>query len=100
MVDKKMIVLVALMVVAAVSIVDSQKVCNISRAEFNECWPAMTAPNPTLPSNQCCENIRNADLPCMCSYKDSYLASTVLQVDTELAMKLPKKCGLVLPSPC
>ncbi|KMZ60632.1 Bifunctional inhibitor/lipid-transfer protein/seed storage 2Salbumin superfamily protein [Zostera marina] len=100
MADKKMIVLVALMVVAAVSVVDGQRICNISRTEFDECLPAMIAPDPTFPSKRCCENIHNADLPCMCSYKDSYLATTVLQVDTELAMKIPKKCGRVLPSPC
>ncbi|KMZ63005.1 putative Lipid binding protein [Zostera marina] len=100
MANKMMIVLVALMVVVAVNVVDGQKVCNISRTEFDACLPAMTDPDPALPSQECCENIHNANLPCMCSYKDSYLATTILSVDTKLAMELPPKCGLVLPSPC
>lgn len=98
--DKIMIVLVALVMVAAARVVDGQSLCNMNRTEFDECWPAMAPPNPTSPTEKCCYNIRKADLPCMCSYKDSYIATTVLSVDTKLAMELPEKCGVTLPSPC
>jgi Probable lipid transfer len=74
-----------------------QEICNMTKQQLEECKPAVSGSNPSPPSAECCDALKSADLPCLCSYKN-YLPS--LGIDPNLAIQLPAKCGLTAPSDC
>lgn len=76
-----------------------EAVCNMTQEGFDACKPSVTPPNPPPPSAACCKALANADLPCLCSYKNSPLLPA-LGIDPGLAMTLPPKCNLKLPANC
>ncbi|RRT50566.1 hypothetical protein B296_00047954 [Ensete ventricosum] len=73
-----------------------QAVCNMTQEGFDACKPSVTPPNPPPPSAACCKPLANADLPCLCSYKNSPLLPA-LGIDPGLAMKLPPNSPLTPP---
>ncbi|KAG0487619.1 hypothetical protein HPP92_009714 [Vanilla planifolia] len=76
--------------------------CNMTQQGFEDCLPyirSTPAPATGWPSEDCCSALRKADLSCLCSYKGSPLLS-YLHISYKLALQLPAKCGLRLPSPC
>ncbi|RDX85217.1 putative lipid-transfer protein DIR1, partial [Mucuna pruriens] len=73
--------------------------CNMDENGLEECKPAVTEPNPSDPSPECCKALASADLKCLCSYKNSS-ALPFLGVDPTLAASLPAKCNLTPPNDC
>ncbi|RYR20964.1 hypothetical protein Ahy_B03g066192 [Arachis hypogaea] len=63
------------------------------------CKPSVTQPNPTDPTTECCNAVSNADLQCLCSYKNS-VELPFLGIDPDLAISLPAKCNLQTPVGC
>ncbi|CAA6659845.1 unnamed protein product [Spirodela intermedia] len=86
------LVVAALAAWLALSVAGGADICNVTWDELQECQPAAMPPKPPPPPTRaCCAAVEKADLKCLCSY------SKLLPdfgVDPELAMKLPKKCGL------
>ncbi|XP_078156504.1 putative lipid-transfer protein DIR1 [Carex rostrata] len=76
-----------------------QKICNITEQELEECKPSVSGSDPPPPSTECCDAMKNADLPCLCSYKNSAFLPA-LGIDPDLAMQLPAKCGIKAPDNC
>ncbi|GAU25092.1 hypothetical protein TSUD_257860 [Trifolium subterraneum] len=72
-------------------------ICNIDSNQLKLCRAAVSGRNPPNPSNECCDVIRRANLPCLCSYK-SILPS--FGINGAKALALPGKCGLKTPSNC
>ncbi|KAL5196592.1 hypothetical protein ABZP36_000104 [Zizania latifolia] len=101
---KAVALLAALLVVAAalsVAPAPALAVCNMSNDQFMTCQPAAAATtNPTTsPSADCCAALSMADLPCLCSYKNSPWLN-LYNIDPKRAMELPAKCGLTMPANC
>ncbi|KAL5197774.1 hypothetical protein ABZP36_001286 [Zizania latifolia] len=93
-----------LMMVAAATLAvvpsPARAVCNMSSDQLMTCQPAAAATNPTpSPSADCCAALSTADLPCLCSYKNSPLLS-LYDIDPDRAMQLPAECGLTMPANC
>ncbi|KAF1898827.1 hypothetical protein Lal_00018947 [Lupinus albus] len=65
---------------------------------LKSCLPSVSGENPVPPTPACCSAIANADLHCLCQYKDSTLLKSIYGVDPNLAMALPVKCNVVDPS--
>ncbi|KAK8947125.1 hypothetical protein KSP39_PZI007177 [Platanthera zijinensis] len=97
----------ALMVMAATIMsaeaADTWKLCNMNRDGVTACRPAISgssaekpAPDPT---GACCAALSNADLNCLCSYKNSGLLP-YFGIDPDLAMQLPGKCNVPAPAKC
>ncbi|KAL1363420.1 hypothetical protein HN51_011638 [Arachis hypogaea] len=74
-------------------------VCNMSEDGLMACKPSVTQPNPTDPTTECCNAVSNADLQCLCSYKNS-VELPFLGIDPDLAISLPAKCNLQTPVGC
>ncbi|KAI4370904.1 hypothetical protein MLD38_019202 [Melastoma candidum] len=72
--------------------------CRVSVDEIQTCEPAVIRGTKRDPSKTCCSVLAKADLPCLCTYKTSPLIPS--NVDIRLAMELPGKCSLKLPSRC
>ncbi|KAK8313153.1 hypothetical protein V6Z12_D01G090000 [Gossypium hirsutum] len=53
------------------------------------CKPAVTGENPPPPTKECCSLIKQADLTCLCNYKDALPA---FQIEPSRAFALPQKC--------
>ncbi|XP_031481540.1 putative lipid-transfer protein DIR1 [Nymphaea colorata] len=80
----------------------SQSLCNMTEDGLLACKPSVTANGcqpPAAPSAACCAAIAAADLPCLCSYRNSMILPA-LGIDPDLAMQLPGKCGIPVPNPC
>ncbi|OWM62748.1 putative lipid-transfer protein DIR1 [Punica granatum] len=101
----KLVVLVVVFVaVAAVEATSRGNNNGVSLCKMNEdgltaCKPSVTKPNPVDPTPECCKALSAADLNCLCSYRNS-LMLPALGIDPELAMGLPAKCSLPVPSGC
>jgi hypothetical protein len=72
-------------------------ICNIESSQLKLCRAAASGRNPPNPSNECCDVIRHANLPCLCSYK---FILPRYGINPAKAMALPGKCGLQTPSNC
>ncbi|XP_057734821.1 putative lipid-transfer protein DIR1 [Arachis stenosperma] len=95
-------VAVAIMALSVVAMLDgcmAQSFCNTSLPELFKCKPAVTPPNPSPPTPECCAVVSKADLKCLCGLKNSPLVPT-LGIDLNLAFQLPAKCNLSLPPQC
>ncbi|XP_028769702.1 putative lipid-transfer protein DIR1 [Neltuma alba] len=73
--------------------------CNMNDEGIEACKPSVIEPNPVDPSAECCKAISGADLQCLCSYKNSP-ELPLFGIDPNLALSLPAKCNLTLPSNC
>ncbi|KAA8536133.1 hypothetical protein F0562_028611 [Nyssa sinensis] len=62
-----------------------QTICGISFDSLMSCKPAVTGPSPAQPSLTCCSALSNADLQCLCSYKNSKLLPS-FGIDPNLAI--------------
>ncbi|XP_058191986.1 stemmadenine O-acetyltransferase-like [Rhododendron vialii] len=82
--------LVALLLVLVIHSSDAQTICKVTVEGLMSCRSAVTPPKPTPPSAACCTVIKNSDLKCLCSYKNSSLLPS-LGIDPNLALQLPSK---------
>ncbi|KAK4275379.1 hypothetical protein QN277_018471 [Acacia crassicarpa] len=89
--------LVAAMFIALLGGAQAVVICNVETSRLNYCRAAITGNYPPPPSKRCCEVIKEANLPCLCSYKSLLPAAGI---DPKNALALPGKCGLRTPSPC
>ncbi|CAN4112333.1 unnamed protein product [Withania somnifera] len=71
--------------------------CGLSINDLMTCKPAVSGPKPLPPSDKCCVALRKADLPCLCTFKNSPMLST-FNINSTLAMDLPSKCKLDSPN--
>ncbi|MBN8147947.1 hypothetical protein J0J24_24745, partial [Vibrio vulnificus] len=69
---QKLLFLVALWL-SAIASTNAQNICKIPVSGLMACRPAVTSPNPTPPTTTCCSALSHADIPCLCSYKNSNL---------------------------
>ncbi|PIN19315.1 hypothetical protein CDL12_04986 [Handroanthus impetiginosus] len=78
---------------------NAQMICNMSVASLMACKPSAVPPNPPPPSATCCSALSHANMPCLCSYKNSKILPS-LGIDPNLAMQLPQKCKLPNTAKC
>lgn len=72
-------------------------VCNLDISKLELCRAAITGKKPPPPTKECCDVIKPANLPCLCSFKSVLPA---YKIDSKNAMALPRKCGMRLPRAC
>ncbi|QCE11826.1 hypothetical protein DEO72_LG10g3063 [Vigna unguiculata] len=89
--------LVAGLLIALLGVAQAVELCNIDSDKLNLCRAAVSGRNPPPPDEKCCGVIRQANLPCLCSYKSILPA---LGINSKNALALPGKCGLQKPSNC
>lgn len=90
-------VLLAICLVALVGRGRAMTLCKVDSDKLGICLPAVTGKSPPPPSENCCSIIKQADLPCLCSYKEVLRA---FKIDPASAVELPEKCGLKKPREC
>lgn len=73
--------------------------CNMDEKGLMACKGSVTPPDPVEPSSQCCDALGEADLKCLCSYRNSMVLPSI-GIDPDLALQLPAKCNLTLPPDC
>ncbi|OAY84897.1 putative lipid-transfer protein DIR1 [Ananas comosus] len=81
---------------------DAVLLCNMTRGGLEACKPSVRSgsSDPAAdPSKECCAALAGADLPCLCSYRHSFLLPS-LGIDPDLALQLPAKCNLTAPPGC
>ncbi|KAI3455599.1 hypothetical protein Pfo_012262, partial [Paulownia fortunei] len=78
-------------------VANAQMICNMSVEGLMACKPSAVPPNPPPPSATCCSALSHANIPCLCSYKNSKVLPS-LGIDPNLAMQLPDKCKLPHPA--
>ncbi|KAK4748498.1 hypothetical protein SAY87_015084 [Trapa incisa] len=61
--------------------------------------PATTSPNPPPSTASCCSALSQANMRCLCSYKNSNIL-LYLGIDPNLAMQIPTKCNLPQLTSC
>ncbi|XP_050207006.1 uncharacterized protein LOC126656475 [Mercurialis annua] len=78
----------------------SLSLCKISGHGLLACKPSATRTNTVDPPPQeCCQALTGANLTCLCSFRDSQMMDYI-GFDSNLALGLPAKCNLKLPSDC
>ncbi|XP_055814764.1 putative lipid-transfer protein DIR1 [Solanum dulcamara] len=93
---QKFVIFAALVIVAAIMASAESPSCGLTINDLMTCKPAVSGPKPLPPSDKCCAALGKADLPCLCSFKNSPLLST-FNINSTLAMDLPSKCKLKSP---
>ena len=73
--------------------------CGISISDLMTCKAAASGRRSPNPSRKCCRVLKRANLPCLCTYRDSR-ELPLLGIDPRLAVRLPAKCGLATPVGC
>lgn len=91
--------LMMILVVLLVERSSAVTLCKMDDNGFAACKPSVTQPNPVDPTPECCKAVSGADLPCLCSYKNS-MVLPALGIDPNLAMGLPAKCNITPPANC
>ncbi|XP_057783064.1 putative lipid-transfer protein DIR1 [Salvia miltiorrhiza] len=103
----KLIILVALAVVAAAAISVNAKgdadgtICGVTQSELMECKPAVATgtETPPKPTAACCFSLKHANLTCFCTFKNNkYLP--LFGIDVTRAMKLPSTCDPTQTASC
>ncbi|XP_028772514.1 putative lipid-transfer protein DIR1 [Neltuma alba] len=89
--------LVAALLIALLCVAQAVVICNVETSRLNLCRAAITGRYPPPPSRRCCAVIKQANLPCLCSYKSLLPAAGI---DPKNALALPGKCGLRTPRRC
>lgn len=75
-------------------------ICRMNEKGLLACLPSVSGASPAVtPSDKCCAALAQADLPCLCKYKDSPLLSQ-MGIKPDLAKQLPTKCKLSTPTEC
>ncbi|ONK78206.1 uncharacterized protein A4U43_C02F15640 [Asparagus officinalis] len=95
----KLAIVLLFLSAALLAVQRTEAICSMSSEGMEACKPSVSGPSPAPPSEDCCSALRDADLDCLCSYRNSALLPT-LGIDPDLAVKLPKKCGLTPPQEC
>nr|XP_012571239.1 putative lipid-transfer protein DIR1 [Cicer arietinum] len=72
-------------------------ICDFDLNKLDICHAAINGKHPPKPNAKCCEVIKHANLPCLCTFK-SFLPA--LGINPKKALALPRKCGLKTPSEC
>lgn len=93
---KKIVALALVAIVlssASIKVSRAQGICNMTGEGLMSCKPSVTTPNPPAPTAKCCSALSQADMGCLCTYKNSQWLPS-LGIDPKLAMQLPKKCKL------
>ncbi|KAK4378363.1 hypothetical protein RND71_000225 [Anisodus tanguticus] len=98
-VKQNLVIFAALLMVAAIGIemAAAGDMCGLSISDLMTCKPAVSGPKPLPPSDNCCAALRKADLPCLCTFKNSPILS-MYKINSTLAMDLPSKCKLDSPN--
>ncbi|GAU31692.1 hypothetical protein TSUD_63260 [Trifolium subterraneum] len=98
---KKLMIVWMLSTIVNAMFANGMTICNMTREERKACEPYVTASNITLhkPSRACCSATANADISCICSYKDSNLLY-FYGIDPKQALELPRKCKLKVSVKC
>lgn len=92
--------MVAVMVCIDVDVAAGQGLCKMTQEGLTACKPSIsTGKAETNPTESCCSALKQADLTCLCSYKNSSLLQ-YLGIDPKLAMQLPAKCSIAPPQTC
>ncbi|MVD52305.1 hypothetical protein D8763_20555 [Proteus mirabilis] len=99
---QKLVIFVALVMVASVGFEmaaagSGDSPCGLSIGDLMSCKPAVSGPKPLPPSEKCCAALGKADLPCLCTFKNSPMISA-FKINATLAMDLPSKCNLNSPN--
>ncbi|KAJ8530152.1 hypothetical protein K7X08_036987 [Anisodus acutangulus] len=96
---KNLVIFAALLMVAAIRIemVAAGDMCGLSISDLMECKPAVSGTKPLPPSANCCAALSKADLPCLCTFKNSPMLS-MYKINSTLAIDLPSKCKLHSPN--
>ncbi|OIT22908.1 PREDICTED: putative lipid-transfer protein DIR1 [Nicotiana attenuata] len=97
---QKLVIFLTLVMVAAVGfemVAAGDSSCGLSIADLMSCKPAVSGPKPLPPSEKCCTALSKADLPCLCTFKNSPMISA-FKINATLAMDLPSKCNLSSPN--
>jgi hypothetical protein len=93
----KKVVLVALVLALAIlsepMLANAQTLCRMTKEGLKACQPSVYGPNPAPPSAACCSALSNADMQCLCLFKNSRLLN-LYGIDPNLALELPSKCNL------
>nr|KYP51595.1 hypothetical protein KK1_026623 [Cajanus cajan]KYP51597.1 hypothetical protein KK1_026625 [Cajanus cajan] len=97
--QQRMLVMVIVTLMIGIDISNGLTICNVSVDNLLKCKPAATPPNPTPPSKECCDVLSHANLPCLCTYKNSPLLP-LYGIDPDLAVQLPAKCNIPNPPKC
>jgi len=95
--NKVMTVGILLIIANAMMLVNGQSLCRMTKRGLKACEPYVSGDNSVngqKPSDGCCSAIANADLQCLCHYKDSGLLS-FYGIDPNQAMELPVNCKLM-----
>ncbi|RWW21031.1 hypothetical protein GW17_00014831, partial [Ensete ventricosum] len=92
--------MVLLLVAASTTAAAGQSLCNMTQVGLAACKPCIATVKPEeKPTEACCTALKQADLPCLCSYKNSDLLP-YLGIDPKQAMQLPAKCNIAPPQQC
>ncbi|XP_054819093.1 putative lipid-transfer protein DIR1 [Prosopis cineraria] len=89
--------LVAALLIALLGGAQAVVICNVETSRLNLCRAAITGRYPPPPTKRCCAIIKQANLPCLCSYKSLLPAAGI---NPKNALALPAKCGLKTPRRC
>lgn len=93
----KKLFLVALVLALAIlsepMVANAQTLCRMTKEDLKACEPSVNGPNPAPPSAPCCSALSNADMQCLCLFKNSRLLN-LYGIDPNLALALPSKCNL------
>ncbi|XVF67393.1 hypothetical protein PTKIN_Ptkin10aG0117300 [Pterospermum kingtungense] len=78
-----------------------QKICGMSKDAFKACEPSVSSgnANPPPPSAACCMALNDADLQCLCFFKNSNWLNAY-GIDFDRATALPVQCNLVKSFHC
>ena len=95
----KRFVILALVLVVAVVANGQGSICRMTQDGLTACKPSVSGQSPLPPSPACCAAISKADLPCLCSFKNSALLP-YLGIDPNMATQLPAKCNIVTSTHC
>ncbi|XP_060169310.1 putative lipid-transfer protein DIR1 [Lycium barbarum] len=96
---QNLVLFAALLMVAAIGVemATAEDMCGLSISDLMTCKPAVSGPKPLPPSANCCAALSKADLPCLCTFKNSPMLS-IYKINPTLAMELPSKCKLDSPN--
>ncbi|KAL2322735.1 hypothetical protein Fmac_027114 [Flemingia macrophylla] len=87
----------AMLIISMLGSAKAVVLCDIDSGRLSLCYAAVTGKHPPKPKKECCEVIKDANLPCLCKYK-SILPS--VGINPINALVLPSKCGLKTPPEC
>lgn len=100
--SKKAVVMMLMMVISMVmmdgvvmqiSIPPIPPICGMPTSSIVDCLPAIVEPKPESPTQQCCNAVKKADIPCLCSLASAPILPP-LGINKDLLLALFGKCAL------